>query len=66
MNTKMALTQSDNCCESDPGLEAIARLAAIVNSSEDAISAAWGYQDSLQGLMSLMGQKSGYVYRIYF
>ena len=29
-------------------------------------SAAWGYQDSLQGLMSLMGQKSGDVYRIYF
>jgi len=29
-------------------------------------SAAFGYQDSLRGLMSLMGQKSGDVYRIQF
>ena len=29
-------------------------------------SATLGYQDSLKGLMSLMGQKSGVVYRIYF
>lgn len=33
----MALTQSDNPCENYPGQEAIARLAAIVNSSEDGI-----------------------------
>jgi len=37
MNIKMALTQPDNSCENDPGQEAIARLAAIVNSSEDGI-----------------------------
>ena len=33
----MATTQSENLCGNEPGQEAIARLAAIVNSSEDGI-----------------------------
>ena len=37
MNTKISPISSANSCEIDPGKEAIARLAAIVNSSEDAI-----------------------------